>query len=314
MTGAANNERQDAFIKEVTVGTTPATPGFKLAPFDTLQMAGNPRISEARLIAFGGQRSGIAHNGNAVAGSASGKLLYGEYDDFFESMFQDQWATEVIINDTEQYSLSIEQAIPQGVGAALTYNRFLGCEAVSGSIVITAGSDVEVNFDILGLTASNSTTTAIAGATYADPVNTNVLGSGDDIGEVDLGVLGTTDCIQNLTIDWGVESKDEQLRISSSSLCGINRGVMRPVITGQFYVEDNFLAIYNAALDGTEFALTIPLGIVTTEKYTIEFPKCEFVEAPLLTSLDGPAFQPFRILPIYDATTVGTCKMTRAVV
>lgn len=315
MAGASNNERVDAYILEVTPGTTPATPAFTKAPFDTLQMTGNPRISEAQLIAFGGQRSGIGRNGIAVAGSASGKLLYGEYDTFFESLFQDQWSTNILVNDYEQYTMTIEQSIPEGAAAGTTlYNRFRGVEAVSGTIVITAGSDVEVTFDLIGTGSDDAATAIIAGATYADPTNTNVIGSGADIGTITLGALDPADCIRSLTIDWGVVSKDEQLRISSDDACGINRGVMRPIITGEFYVEDNFVAIYNAARAGTDFAMTIPLGSVTAEKYLIEFPSCEFVEAPLTTALDGPAFQTFRILPKYDATTVGTAKLTRAIV
>lgn len=315
MAGSSNNERIDAYVAEVTPGTTPATPGFTKFPADTLQMAATPRISEARLIAFKGQRSGIGRNGNAVAGSMTGKLIYGVYDPFFESLFQDQWSSDIIINDTEQYAFTIEQSIPQGVGGALLYNRFLGCEAVSGTIALTAGEDAEVTIDFIGSASDDSATSIIAGATYGDPANTNVLGSGSDIGTITLGSLDPADCIQSITIDWGVEGKDEQLKVSSDDACGINRGVMRPVITGEFYVEDNFVAIYNAARSGTDFAMTIPLGSVTTEKYTIEFPSCEFVEAPLTTALDGPALQTFRILPKYDDGGIdATCRMTRAVV
>lgn len=316
MAGASNNERQDAYIAEVTPGTTPATPAFTKVPFDELQMTGNPRISEAQLIAFQGQRSGIGRNGIAVAGQARGKLLYGEYDTFFESLFQDQWTTDVLINDYEQYTMTIEQGIPEGAGGTMHYTRFRGVEAVSGTIVLTAGQDAEVTFDLIGFGSDDAANTIIAGATYTDPTNTNVLGSGSDIGTINFGSLSLTSCIQSLTIDWGVVGKDEQLRISSDDACGINRGVMRPIITGNFYVETDFLEVYNEARNGTTtFAMTVPLGSVTTEKYTIEFPACQFVEAPLITALEGPAFQQFRILPIYDAGGIdATCRLTRAVV
>jgi hypothetical protein len=315
MAGASNNERVDAYIAEVTVGTTPATPAWLKMPTDTLNMTGNPRISESRLIAFQGQRSAIARNGIAVSGSLSGKMLYGEFDPFLESMFQDQWATNTLINDYEQYTFSIEQAIPAGAGSGtIHYTRFRGVEAVSAQLVATAGQDLEFTMDLLGIASDDAASAIIAGATYTDPTNLNVMGSGPDI-TVDFGALGYTTCIQSLTIDFGVEDKTEQLKIGSDDLCGVNRGVMRPVITGNAYVEADFLSLYNEARNGTTpFVLTVTLGTVTTEKYTLTFPACEFVEGPLQTAADGPAFQPFRILPLYDAATVGTVQIDRAVV
>lgn len=313
MAGAANNERGDAFIVEVTPGTTPATPGFTNASFDTLQMTANPRLSESFPSSVGGERAAIGRNGIAVAGSAQGKLIYGEYDPFFESLFQNTFSTNVVVNGKSQQAMTIEQSIPQGAGGALAYTRFRGVEVVSGQIAITAGQDVTVSFDLLGTGSDASATAIIAGATYTDPTETDIIGSGADIGTISLGTLDPADCIRSLTIDFGVAEKDEQPRVSSDDACGINRGAMRPVITGEFYIEDNFTAIYDAARTGTDFILTVPIGSVTTKKYELYFPACQFVEAPLSGGDSGPAFQTFRILPKYDSGIGGTCRLTRAI-
>ena len=314
MAGASNTSRQDAYILEVTPGTTPATPAFTKMSFETVPMTANPRHSENFPSAALGQRSGIGRNGIAVAGSASGKLIYGEYDDFFASLFQANWSSDVLVNSNDQIAMTIEQAIPQGAGGALLYNRFKGVEAVTGQIALTAGSDAQVSLDLIGSGSDDSATSIIAGATYTDPTNTAVLGSGADIGTILMSGFTPLDCMESMTIDFGVADKSEQPRISSDDACGINRGVMRPVITGRFYVEDNFVAIYNAARAGTSFALTVPIGQVTTEKYEIYFPVCQFAEAPLDSSDSGPAFQAFRILPEYDSGIGGTCRITRAIV
>lgn len=313
MTGASNYERQDAYILESTVGTTPATPAFTKLSFDTLNMTANARISEKYPAYASGQRGGIARNGIAVAGTGTGGLIYGAYDDFLASLFQANWSTDVLVNGYDQIAMTIEQAIPQGAGGTLAYTRFKGVEAVTGQIELTAGEDAKISLDLIGSGSDDATATMITGATYADPSNTDVLGSGSDIGTITMSGLTPLDCMRTLTIDFGVADKEEQLRISSDDACGITRGAMRPTLTGEFYVEDNFIAIYNAARAGTDFAMVVPIGSATGEKYEINFPSCEFAEAPLNISDSGPAFQTFTILPKYDSGIGGTCEITRAI-
>lgn len=313
MAGAGNLERQDAYILEVTPGTTPATPAFTKCSFDTLNMQANPRLSEAYTLAAQGQRSGIARSGLDSSGTAAGKLIYGEYDDFFASLFQANWSTDVLINGQDQVAMTIEQAIPQGAGGAFAYTRFRGVEAQTGSLSMTAGGDTAVSFDLIGQGSDDATATLITGATYGDPTETDVIGSGADIGTITMSGLTPLDCMRTMTVDFGVVDKEGQLRLSSDDYCGVTRGVMRPQITGEFYIETNFIAIYNAARSGTEFALTVPIGSTTLKKYELYFPKCEFSGAPLNTGDNGPAFQNFTILPKYDSAIGGTCRLTRAI-
>lgn len=314
MAGASNLEVRDAFIVETAPGTTPATPAFKKSSFDTISMTGNPRVSESFPRAAYGQRFAVGRNGIAVAGAARGKLIYGEYDDFWASLFQDDWTANVLVNGQSQIAMTIEQSIPAGAGSAtLHYMRFRGVEVVTGRLNLTAAQDATVEFDLLGSGSDDAAAAIIAGATYADPTETAIIGSGADIGTITMSGF-TLDCMESCTIDFGVTSKEEQPRISSNDACGITRGVMRPVITGRFYVEDELLDIYNAARNGgADFALTIPIGSVTTKKYELYFPACQFVEAPLETGDTGAAFQTFRILPKYNAGIGGTCRLTRAI-
>lgn len=213
MTGAANSERIDSYIVETTPGTTPATPAFTKLSVTEFNMSANPRITEPRLQAFGTQRSGIGRHGNAVAGSLRSPLLYGELDDFFASLFQDTWDTDVITNGTEdQVSMTVEQSIPAGAGSAtINYLRYKGVEASGGQLILTAGAEAEMTFDLIGFDSDDAASSAIAGSSYADPTNTNVLGSGSDIGTIALSGM-TIDCMSNLTIDWGGAEKDSTLR------------------------------------------------------------------------------------------------------
>lgn len=312
MAGASNIERQDSYVVEATVGTTPSTPAFTRMSFDTLTMNAEPRLSESYPSYAKGQRGDVTRHGFGVTGSGKGPLVYGEYDTFLSSLFQADWATNVLLNGYDQIAMSFEQSIPQGAGGALQYTRFIGVEATTGRIMLEAGSDATVEMDFIGLGSTDATASAIAGATYANPSNTNTLGSGADIGTITMGSF-TLDCMKSCTIDFGVADKEDQPKLSSNDACGISRGVMRPTITGQFYIEDEFIDIYNAARLGTSFALVIPIGSVTGEKYSFSFPACEFVAAPLEVGESGPAFQSFTIMPKYHVATGGTCQLTRAI-
>lgn len=311
MAGAANSERQEAYVVETVAGTIPATPAFQRSPFTQATFTATPRTSEARLIGTRGQRSAISRNGVEVTGSATSKLFYGTIDDFWASLFQNSWAADVLVNDYNQVTLSYEQAIPQGAGAALAYTRFRGVEVTSGTLTLTAREDAEVSLDFIGLGSDVATDTVVTGATYTDPTSTVVLGSGEDIGLITMSGFDPLDCMRQLTINFNSEGKEDQPKIGSNDSCGTTPGALVPEITGQFYVEDNFINIYNAARAGTEFALSIPVGQTANQKYLIEFPRCQFTEAPLETGESGPAYQNFTILPLFDSGIGGTCRITR---
>jgi hypothetical protein len=311
MAGASNTERKTSIVIETTAGSTPATPSFKRLPVNVLNMSANPRVVEQRSIIAGGQRTGISRNGFAVSGSLSSGLIYGEFDDFFESMFQGSFASDVLKNANDTVAMTIEDSIPQGSGGSLAYLRYRGVEATGGTLNLVAGQDAALSFDLIGSGSDDAATSIITGATYADAGSFDTIGSGSDIGTITMSGMGDLDCMRSCEVRFTKEGKDENLRISSDDLCGISRGAMLPVVAGEFYVEDNFVDIYNASRAGTSFALTIPIGSVANEKYELFFPDCEFVEAPLVTGENGPAFQNFSIMPKFDTTEDCTVRLTR---
>lgn len=311
MAGASNTERRSSYVMESTAGTTPSTPGFNRLPANSLNMTANPRVTEQRSITAGGQRTGVTRNGFAVSGSLSSGLIYGEFDDFFASLFQSDWSSNSMKNGESTKSMTLEDSIPQGAGGSKAYLRYRGVEASAATLTLTAGQDAQISFDLLGSGSDDAATTAITGSTYTDPTSIDVIGSGSDIGTIAMSGMGTLDCMRSCEVRFAYEGKEEQLKLSSDDLCGISRGALIPVVTGEFYVEDNFVSIYNAARSGTDFQLTIPIGSVANKKYDLVFFSCEFVEAPLVTGENGPAFQNFTIMPKYKDSESCTVRIRR---
>jgi len=312
MAGASGSEVVWSSVVETVSGTTPATPAFTTSPFENINISAPPNIREDRNSASGRRRSGIARSGVTITGTAAGKMIYGVYDDFWASLLQSAWAADVLVDSVSGLtSFTFEQQAPQGAGGTLAQLRYRGIEFSAAEIVLTADEDAAVSFDITGTGKDPSSETLIAGATYTPPSNDKVLGSGSDVGFVTIGAL-TVPCIRDLTMRFNMAEKDRQPRISSDDLCGVRRGALLPELTGTFYMEDGFREIYDAADTGDEYAVTVPIGALTGEKYEFLFPRCQIVQADIEQS-DADLFQPFTIMPLYDAGINGMVQITRAI-
>ena len=419
MTGVASIEKVTSWVKEASgsAGVTPSNPAWKRSSFTTINFTSSPRITEQGSASHGGQRFSLSRSGTSISGSASGGLIYGNYDDLFESLFQSEWgekvakgtgngyrlsadaasgstsvsidgggasqgaaanqvanrgtilqgdvvrfdddafdyvvtsvtkinegaANEIITtigvypalqqafsdndtltvqentsrlkNGTDQIAFSFEDRIPHEPGGSVyNYLRYKGVEAQSGTLEITAGGQTNLSMEFVGSGDDDAGSAILENSTYADPFETDIIGSGSDIGEIRMAGF-TLDCLRSVSVSFANEGKDEQPQVGSDDLCGISRGAMLPVITGEFYVEGNMAEVYNAARAATTaFEMRLGMGSVSGAKYSLVFPSCEFVEAPLVTSDTGPAFQNFRILPKYDAANEATAMLDRRVI
>lgn len=312
MSGVSTSEIRSAYVNEATVGTIPATPGFTTL-HQPARLAAKPEIIWLQSQVAKGARSGQAFGHTPVDGSLESPLVYGVYDDLLATLLQSSWSSNVIKDAKDETTVAIENTFPAGAGGTDTMLRFRGVEAVGGALTLTASEAAQLSLEVVGRASDDGTTTAISGATYTDPTEGDPLSSGADVGTIVFDGY-TLDCMQSLEIALTFEDRDRQPRISSNDLCGISRGKFLPVLTANMFVEANFLAIYNAArARHTAFSVTVPLGSVSGEKYTIEFPLCHFGETEI--DMSGVnIMQQVQIVPIYDGTTENAVvKITRAV-
>jgi len=312
MTGTASSQVRSAYVAEVTPGTIPAvTPGFKTLHRPAIMQATAQTIQGRSLVA-GGRRLGRAVNGIDVTGALESPLIYGVYDDMLATLLQGAWATNVLKDGKATTTVAIENTMAAGVGGTSTMLRYRGVEAVSGTLSLAAREAAKLSLTFAGRASDDATVTGLTGATYTDPTEADPLSSGADVGTI-VWAGYTLDCMQSLDISFAFEGRDLQPKISSNDLCGITRGDFLPVLTAKMYIDANFLTIYNAArVRGTAFAVTVPLGSVTTEKYTLVFPKCNF-GATEIDQSGAALMQSIEIVPEYDASSSATLTVTRAV-
>tara|TARA_R100001086_G_scaffold44729_1_gene19809 strand:+ start:284 stop:1222 length:939 start_codon:yes stop_codon:yes gene_type:complete len=311
MSGISTSLVRSAYVAESTPGTIPSTPGFTTLHAGA-QLSAKPKIIEGRSRVAQGARNGQGYAGLEVTGSIEGQLIYGVYDAIIETLLQSSFSSDVMKDGKANTTVAIENTMPAGVGGTNTMLRYRGVEAVGGSISLTSNEAAAFNFSLIGLGSDDATTTAISGATYSDPSEADPLSSGEDVGAITFNGY-TLDCMESLEIDFAFEGRDPQPKVSSNDLCGVSRGDFLPKLMAKMYIEANFLAIYNAARSRhTAFAVTVPLGSVSGEKYTLLFPQCTFGSTEIDTSGTN-VFQQVEILPQYNTSAASVLTLTRAV-
>lgn len=314
MTGIASNQLRSAFVAEATAGTTPSSPAFTNSDVP-INMTAAPNMIEHRSLAAKGEAVQTAIGGIDVTGNMSGTLVYGAYDDFFESLFQGTWSSNVLKNAKTTQSLTVENAIAAGEGGTNTMMRYQGVEATGGSITLTSNADITFAFDLIGMGSSDTSTSAIGSSTYTDQTERTPLSSGVDVGTIAFSGY-TLNAFESATINFNYDGREAQNVLGNSfTKGGLTKGAALAEITARVYVDANFAAMYNAARDTDHslFSVTFPFGSVSSKKYTLLFPKCKFTSANLDFTATN-SMQDITIRAMYDeASEDASMKLTRAV-
>lgn len=311
MAGTASSQIRSAYVAEVTPGTIPSTPAFKtLHRPARMQAAAMPEFG--RSLVSKGARLGHGINGIDVTGTLESPLIYGVYDDLLATLFQGAWAANVLKDGKALSSVVVENTLPAGAGGSSTRLRYRGVEALSGTLSLQARSAAALSLSLGGMGSDDAIDAVIIGATYTDPTEADPLSSGADVGTITMAGF-TLDCMERAEISFAFEGRDPQPKIGTNDLCGFTRGDFLPVITARFYIEANFLAMYNAArARHASFAMTFPLGSISGEKYTLAFPACYFGPTEIDQS-GASVMQSVQIMPAYSAANACVASLTRAV-
>lgn len=190
---------QISIVPEVTYGVTPATPAFHIvrttgegvafAPTTTKSNEMNPARQVTDSILTGGQSTGDLNFELA-------KEAW--FDILLAQGFCADWSTNVVKVGTSLKSFTLEKKIPVP-GGTTQYHRFVGCTINGFTLNIRPNQPITGNFTILGKAVAVATT-AISGATYADPALTPVMTAPKVVGIEIGGVSAVSKCFNNLTL------------------------------------------------------------------------------------------------------------------
>lgn len=159
--------KQTAIVAEVTQGTTPATPGFKL--LRDIRVSGSPDRPATRSPERRSDRMAANMTSGLYTFPKSIELPWARdagTDILLSNALCGTWQTNVLKNGSAETFFTLEERYEGGITDP--YRRLTGCKVDTTTISFRTGQPGTITFGIQAL-AETAATTAIVGATYAAP-------------------------------------------------------------------------------------------------------------------------------------------------
>ncbi|MDI1265647.1 MAG: phage tail tube protein [bacterium] len=262
--------KQSAVIAEVTMGTTPATPAFKL--LRDIRVSGAPQRSASRSPERRSDRTAANMTSGLSTFPKSIELPFvrdAASDILLESVMCGAWATNVLKNASTKMPFTLEEKYEGG--ATDPYRRLAGCLADSLSLSFRNGEPGQMSFGIRAM-AETAATTAIASSTYAAPTP-----GYDPVTPADITVNGlfglSTPKVMGLNMSI-TNSMRDQHSWGSNAPFGLGLGL--------FNIEGSVQIYFSAAADYSTFmtrqtslSLDLTMGSVANYKDQIVLGNCD---------------------------------------
>ena len=319
-----SDQSQLAFIRETTIGTTPATPAF--TKFRSLS---DTLSSESNLVDVAELDGEIGLTGRSLGGKRTGGSISMPfaYNDGIDSIIKTvlgkstfTWIENATIDPSvARYGFTIEKKFAKNDGS-FNYLRWSGATFSAFEMSFEPLSPINFSADVIGGSFSRDTA-IITGATYGDALPTaanapqmrsakvSLTWSGS--GSLPTAMANVNPTSMNIRIDRGTTTRDE---ISVEDSTEFSLGTLRPEIQMSFVYDGN--APVDAWDTREEFSLTVEVeDDVTNEHiYRFVFARCQIDSADVPTpgrnedvviSLNITALQPSsgEVVTAYRDTT-----------
>jgi hypothetical protein len=301
--------KQTAIVAEATVGTTPATPGFKLTR--DIRVSGAPQRSAMRSPE---RRSDRMAKSMVTGLNTFPKVIELPWvrdaatDILWESLLCGAFSGDVLLNASTQKTFTLEEKYEGG--ATDPYRRLTGAQVDSCTINFTLGQPGSLSFSMRAL-AEGTATATIAGATYAaatpgyDPV------SPSDIVVNTSGSLSAPKLVGlNMTISNNLR---DQYAFGSPNPFGVGMGL--------FDISGTMQCYFTALADYSTFvtrqiaqALSFTIGGQANFKDTLALPNCDIWDPDVNDpGASGDHIVSLKFLARYYASSGSAAILTRNV-
>lgn len=301
--------KQSAVIAEVTMGTTPATPAFKL--LRDIRVSGSPQRSASRSPERRSDRMAASMTSGLFTFPKAIELPFvrdAASDILLTSVLCADWSTNVLKNASTKMPFTLEEKYEGG--ATDPYRRLAGCLADSLSLSFRNGEPGQMSFSIRAM-AETAATSAIASSTYAAPTPAY-----DPVTPADITVNSlfglTTPKVMGLQMQI-TNSMREQHSWGSNSPFGLGLGLFNVEGSVQIYFQQS--ADYSVFMTRqTALTLDLTIGSVANYKDQIVCGNCDVwnpdVDDPGAT---GDHMVTLNFLARYYASDTAAIKWTRLV-
>ena len=301
-----SSETEIGILAEPSWGGTPSPLTFQAIRItgESLKVNRNNIVSDE--IRSDRNTSDLIQVGGSADGGIEGELSYGTFDELIESALFSTWTSDNIINGTTQKSFHVQKK--QSDGASSIYELYKGMVVDTMVINVAAGEKTTVSFTFIG---KNGTIGTSATGTTTDATTTEVLDGANAFVLNDFFVSPVPNLMSmQLTISNNLAAKPVA---GSVDLIGVRAG--RCVVTGTASLYFDSKAMMDLFLAGTGGALSITLGKVTTEKYTIALPNVKIQDADHFSpGNDEDVMLNITFQALYDDDLEGQIEIDREVV
>lgn len=300
----ANGSQHSAHvIAEVTYGTAPDTPtmaairyidfdiGLDIDPLQSAEIRSDRNVVDVRQ---GNRKIGGSFTTEVINDAA--------FESFLASIFNSDWATNVLVNGIVRSSSSILRSF-NDLASGSKYHIINGVEFSSCELKIPTSGMATMTFDTIA--QAYTTTATITGITKSAATTTSPMDSFTGViqeGGATIALITEA----NIKFDNGL---DRRFVLGSRDTIRPSEKVFSVTgnITGYFESD----ALLNKFIAGTASTLAIQLTN-GTDTLSLELPKIKYTGGRVPAKDDGPILINLPFIAMYDATTVGTAKFTRS--
>ena len=299
------------YITEVVENTSPITGSMIPAAIVSEALKYNRSKTASASINPHGQVDSLIRGTSSATGPVVHELRYGEFDEFFESVFRKAWATDVLLIGTVDKSFTFERGFPLITTPA--FELFSGCKADGFNMSVPSDSrKVDLTFNWFGHEEATPVPTSdwetanagvSAGANPADGLAPMFMSCGlllQDSVAIATVTGFTLDLSKGLNAIDTVDC-DAPSSIVSSQLFSVG-GTLDMVFTS--------MDTHNDFLQDTEFTLEFTLTDGTST-YLFEMDACEFSDSANPITGPNQVNRNLAYIAKYDTGLTSTIRLTR---
>lgn len=269
------------FVKEVTLGVTPATPALKVLRITSEGLKYDIDNTTSKEMRPDRTQADLVPTGAKASGNLNFEMSYGSFKEFLAALFCADWTVdtgdkETLTNGTALTTFSVQKHFQDM--APQQYHTFRGCGIESMNLKMDIGKIVEGSFSVMAL-GMVTASAQIAGATIVPAPTTQPMNAVANLQNFTIGGVPYSGCISslNLTIKNNLRAN---ACIGSLDAKTLKLGTLEVSGDMEFYFnEGTNLAAYIA---GTSFDISFDLIDGAGNKYSFDISRAKFETGEVL--------------------------------
>jgi hypothetical protein len=293
-----------AALTNLDVAGTGSLPSFLKLPHASEDFNLTKEPFEDDTLRADGNVFGFRHGNRTAAGSISGALRYGSWEDWIAAALYGDiaWTGDLLKNGVTQTTMTVESAATD----ISNYKRMTGTQVSGMTLTVPPTGPVTVSFDVLSQNLLHYSTPIDTATAHTGNTNEQMVHYEGSMTYDGAAVARLTSF--SMTSDVGAESDFD---LFSDTAGSISRRKFR--LTGTMtarFIDKSFADNYSDE-DEVDLALTLVDKVNAAKKYVITIPRLKLNAHEISVGDDGPLVQTIGWQAYYDGNIQATLSISR---